>query len=122
LKIKCRTCGSLFDTLSQWKLHCNEWPACNNAYFDVEHEAADKMPKVEPTPSLPDEFMKLLDNGWRVTLFKNQLGSYTAKAKHVPTSRKVITDDFTPSKALYRLTEKAITGRIVGAPDERKDT
>lgn len=26
------------------------------------------------------------------------------------------TDDFTPSQALYRLTEKATTGRIVGAP------
>jgi hypothetical protein len=67
--------------------------------------------------NLADEAVKLLDNGWRVTLFKNQLGSYTAKAKNGAIT--VITDDFTPSKALYRLTEKAITGRIVRSDEMR---
>lgn len=64
-----------------------------------------------------DDIRKVLDNGWRVTLFRNGLGSYTARARRPRrdrTKKDVIeTDDFTPSKALYRLAEKTITGRIV---------
>lgn len=61
------------------------------------------------TPKHADDCMKLLDNGWTVKLFKNGLGSYTARAvKPGKNGAKanVITDDFTPSQALYRLTEK----------------
>jgi hypothetical protein len=70
---------------------------------------------VSDTPKLADESKKLLDNGWRVTLFKNQLGSYSAKARKVTgvdqytgklKYQTCITDDFEPSQALYRLTEK----------------
>jgi hypothetical protein len=123
LKIKCESCGKLFDTLPQWEEHRDSTFACHRASFDLEVEPTDNLPKVDPTPSLPDECMKLLDNGWRIVLFKNGLGSYTAKAiKQVndegplfetQTRKVVITDDFTPSKALYRLTEKTVTGRIV---------
>jgi hypothetical protein len=60
---------------------------------------------VSDTPKLPDECKKLLDNGWTITLFANPLGSYTAECEHI-SGRHEITDDFEPSQALYRLTEK----------------
>lgn len=88
------------------------------------------------TPKLADECKKLLDNGWIVQLYRNELGSYSAVAlsgKAIQITQKalneaaleieadeaddvkrgrVITDDFEPSQALYRLTEK-VFGRIV---------
>lgn len=70
------------------------------------------------TPKLADECKKLLDNGWSITLFKCELGSYAAKAVHSVegtsesdppgSERIVITDDFEPSQALYRITEKVL--------------
>jgi hypothetical protein len=87
------------------------------------------------TPKLPDECKKLLDNGWLVQLFRNDLGSYSAVALSKSAAGlvqaaldeaiceiddddieavkrgRVITDDFEPSQALYRLTEK-VFGRI----------
>lgn len=58
-------------------------------------------------------------------MYRNGLGSYTAvalkgdKAEEVqgiidatPDDGPHITDDFTPSKVLYRLAEKGTTGRI----------
>jgi hypothetical protein len=71
----------------------------------------------EATREIADDVTKLLDNGWHVMLYKNQLDSYTASARHRSSGRHEITDDFTPSKALYRLTEKAITGRIVDSKE-----
>ena len=67
--------------------------------------------------SKADDIAKLRDNGWLVELFRNGLGSYTAKATN-PDFLTVETDDFTVTDALYRLSEKAITGRIVGGDDE----
>jgi hypothetical protein len=71
------------------------------------------------TPKLADECKKLLDNKWCIMLFKNELGTYTAVAckpgQSVFDAMEVdsqITDDFEPSQALYRLTEK-VYGRIV---------
>lgn len=85
------------------------------------------------TPKLADECKKLLDNGWQILLFKNELGSYTAHGVRpgrdleqeeidaawdhgeLPSdarSESYITDDFEPSQALYRLTEK-VFGNIV---------
>lgn len=71
------------------------------------------------TPKLADECKKLLDNGWGITLFKNDLGTYTAIATQegqgIYEAQEIdnqITDDFEPSQALYRLTEKVL-GRIV---------
>lgn len=62
------------------------------------------------TPKLADESKKLLDNAWAIVLFKNDLGSYTAAAYaslDLTGQKPVeITDDFEPSQALYRLTEK----------------
>lgn len=67
-----------------------------------------------------DDAVKLLDNGWRIVMFRNTLRSYVARAvkpksemEEGTTNEVVITDDFTPSKALYRLIEKVTTGRIV---------
>lgn len=69
------------------------------------------------TPKLADECKKLLDNAWAIVLFKNDLGSYTAAAYtnlDLTDQESIeITDDFEPSQALYRLTEKVILGRIV---------
>ncbi len=72
------------------------------------------------TPKAADEVKKLLENDWTVLLYKNQLGSYTAVAlkpgddlDDLPADSNQITDDFEPSQALYRLTEKCLTGRIV---------
>ena len=72
-----------------------------------------------------DDAAKLLDNGWVILLFRRQLGSYTARAirpfhleadmQYDDTKTDVVTTtNFTISKALYRLTEKVTTGRIVG--------
>ena len=67
------------------------------------------------TPHLADECKKLLDNGWHIMLFRNRLGSYTARAITMERITKhkasIDTDDFEPSQALYRLTEK-VFGRI----------
>ena len=60
-----------------------------------------------------NDVCKLLDNHWTIRLFRNGLGSYTAKARNAVTRKVAITDDFTPEKALYRLVEKVTTGRIV---------
>ena len=59
------------------------------------------------TPSNADECMRLLDNGWKICLFRNRMGTYTAEARNEK-GHRYLTDDFTPSQALYRLTEKAI--------------
>ena len=73
------------------------------------------------TPHNADACKKLLDNGWRITLFRNDLGSYTARARKSSSVDKytgalrytAFTDDFEPSQALYRLTEKCLFGNIV---------
>lgn len=91
------------------------------------------------TPKLADEAKKLLDSGWTVAMFKNDLGSYTGVAvalaaggevqaaidkaiedfeeededgKEIKTPGVCLTDDFEPSQVLYRLTEK-VFGNIV---------
>lgn len=74
------------------------------------------------TPKNADECKKLLDNGWAIVLFGNGIGSYTAiaVAPHdaecldaVPKFESRLTDDFEPSQALYRLTEKVLCDNIV---------
>ena len=78
------------------------------------------------TPRSADDCMKLLDAGKVIFLFKNGLGSYTAVtddnieaiAHRINDEGDMMmdnrtTDDFTPSQALYRLTEKAVHGRVV---------
>ena len=67
-----------------------------------------------------NDIKKLLDNGWQVLLFSNDLGSYTAVAiadnqsfEEAQEIDRQITDDHEPEKALYRLAEKVTTGRIV---------
>ncbi len=77
------------------------------------------------TANIVDDCAKLLDNGHCILMFRNELGSYTAIAVHMDSvadgelgfvvsgaDEQHTTDDFTPSKALYRLTEKVTTGRI----------
>jgi hypothetical protein len=85
------------------------------------------MGEMSDTPKLADECKKLLDNGHIVVLYGNKLGSYTAIAMEddsdarrcvsegiskVADQGPHITDDFEPSQALYRLTEK-MYGNIV---------
>jgi hypothetical protein len=86
---------------------------------------------MDEAPQIADDVKKLLDRGDAVILYRNQLGSYTAVTitsserpgrrrqlalllADMPVDGPHITDDFTPSRALYRLTEKATTGRIAG--------
>ncbi len=66
-----------------------------------------------------NDVAKLLDNGWHILIFRNALDSYTARAIRPliegdggTVNEVVDTDDFTPGDALYRLAEKASTGRI----------
>lgn len=68
-----------------------------------------------------DDLRRLLDNKWAVLMFRNEMDSYTAVAVAPKQSYqdamevdRQITDDFTPSKALCRLSEKMI-GNIAGA-------
>jgi hypothetical protein len=74
--------------------------------------------EVSDTPAAADDSMKLLDAGFIILLRKNDMGSYTAVAckpdegvAEAMDDDRRITDDFTPSQALYRLTEKYY-GRI----------
>ncbi len=110
MKIKCRECGQLFDHLSYWRSHCNREHG-GTAEFDVQEEEGDFKPNITPTPKLADECKKILDNGWNIQLWANPLGSYSARAMN-DHGTVVDTDDFEPSAALYRLTEK-VFGRIV---------
>jgi hypothetical protein len=48
---------------------------------------------------------ELIKDGWTVTVFKNDLGSITAKANK-PKRAEVITDDFTVDKVLVRIADK----------------
>lgn len=70
-----------------------------------------------------DDLRRLLDNKWAVLMFRNDMGSYTAVAvaphqdyTEAMEGDRQITDDFSPSKALCRLSEKMI-GNIVGVDD-----
>lgn len=73
-----------------------------------------------------DSCAKLLDNGWSITLFKNEIGTYSAVATKGDEddidelSEGRITDDFTPSKAVCRLTEKMF-GNIWDGVDPTAD-
>lgn len=89
------------------------------------------------TPKQADDATKLIDNNWIIVLRKSGLGSCFAVAiKPGSVAEELLndcvaellgwdgedfgdnmpgvveTDDFTISQALYRLTEKATTGRI----------
>lgn len=81
---------------------------------------------------------QMLDNGWSVELFRNELGTYTAVGQHeneqliariaelnqglceiVDEDGDVVTDDFTPEQALTRLAYK-VHGEILNSqPSER---
>lgn len=124
MKLKCRNCDESFANLPDWRQH-NRDKHYESADFDLETEDSDNIPKVDPTPLLADECKKLLDNQWSIIIYANALGSYTAMATKAPlvnvidefeerTGLKtcVLTDDFEPSAALYRLTEK-VFGNVV---------
>ena len=57
------------------------------------------MTKISP------EICKLLDNGWKLEIYKNGLGSYTVEALH-KTGAVEITDDFLPEKAFDCMVDK----------------
>jgi len=56
-----------------------------------------------------------LDAGWRISLFKNDLGAYTVRGRHKdhPEQDTLVTDDFTPEQALTRFAYKAVDGVIL---------
>lgn len=56
--------------------------------------------------------MQLLDNKWHIDIFKNPLGTYTARANN-HNGRMELTDDFTPEQAMTRLAYKLIDGVIL---------
>lgn len=75
----------------------------------------------ELTPG--DDVQKLLDRGYVIVMFKNGLGSFTAVAfttademsarivrrvSKIDDDSRMLTDDFTPDKALRRLTDKML--------------
>lgn len=73
------------------------------------------------TPNQPEDIRKLLDNGYAVVLFANEIGTITAAALPMGKMDAIdlesldenkMTDDFTVGQVLYRLAEKATTGRI----------
>ena len=51
-----------------------------------------------------NDAMRLLDNGWKVQIFKNALGSYTGVAKRY--GKKIITDHFTVDELMTALADK----------------
>lgn len=78
---------------------------------------------------LSDQIVKLLDRDETIVLFKNQLGTYTAaviresladiseEISEMPDLVLTHTDDFTPGKALHRLSEKMFrTGEYANWP------
>lgn len=54
---------------------------------------------------------QMLDADWKVGLYKNELGSYTATAHRGPLAF-IHTDDFTPEQALTRLAYK-VHGEVI---------
>lgn len=62
---------------------------------------------------------QMLDAGWKIRLFKNDLGTYTALAvhqdpqvetrcKYIDKDGDLVTDDHTPEQALTRLAYKVL--------------
>lgn len=79
---------------------------------------------------MTNDCQKLLDNKAYIVMFRNGLGSYTTAClrgelaaavqeviHRTPDVGPHITDDWTPEKSLYRLTEKQF-GNIVGIDKE----
>lgn len=77
------------------------------------------------TVNRADDCQKILDNGHVIVMYRGGMGSYLAAViddprKLPPTLDRLVdrlpehclTDDFTPSQALYRLAEKFTTGRV----------
>lgn len=81
-----------------------------------------------------NDCMKLLDNRTAILLFRNQLQSYTAVAlrdgnfgeamcivDRMDDTDPCITEDFTPEKVLYRLTEKQFGNIVTKTPGEENE-
>lgn len=63
------------------------------------------------TPVDMSKVSQMLDNGWDCVLYRNSLGSYTAKCINGE-GKEFLTDDFSPEQALTRLAYK-VTGEIL---------
>ncbi len=103
-------CGKLY---SVYPAMIGDQSKCPSCVVEEQREAE------MSTLNRADDCQKILDNGRVILIFKNEMGSYTARAmdEHEFVTRPAgfperITDDSTPSQALYRLTEKFTTGRI----------
>lgn len=62
--------------------------------------AAKKRQPINPTVK------RMFDAGYEVTLFYNQLTTYTAVAKFPGIRRRIETDHFTPAEALQAIADK----------------
>lgn len=51
---------------------------------------------------------QMLDSDWHVRIYKNALGTYTARAYREKDKKTVTTDDFTPEQAMTRLAYKVL--------------
>jgi hypothetical protein len=49
---------------------------------------------------------QMLDADWKVRIYKNALGTYTARSYREKDRKTVTVDDFTPEQALTRLAYK----------------
>lgn len=58
------------------------------------------------------KIQQALDNGWKIKIFKNILGTYTAVARSTRSPLTIVTDDFTPEQALTRVAYK-LHGEII---------
>lgn len=63
--------------------------------------------------TLSDAVTSVLEAGWTIRLFKNQMGSYTATAKRQGANRAILTDHFTPAEAVNAIAEKVSQTYIV---------
>jgi hypothetical protein len=102
-EVTCDVCGEQMENVSQFLEHREERHDDDATYT---RKTADfTLTNVKPMPRRADACKKLLDNGWMVGLWLNPLGSYTAQARNQH-GNEITTDDFEPSQALFRLTEK----------------
>lgn len=101
--LTCDQCGMPLDSVEQFLEHREEQHDDDATYTRTVNGLTLK--EVKPMPRRADACKKLLDNGWMIGLWANPLGSYTAQARNEH-GNEITTDDFEPSQALFRLTEK----------------
>ena len=104
-KVTCDVCGEKLDNVPQFLEHREERHDDDATYTRTINGITLK--NVKPASRRADACKKLLDSGWMIGLWANPLGSYTAQARNQH-GNEITTDDFEPSQALCRLTDKVL--------------